>query len=260
MTTSLRSAVLADDVEAAAIAIAADENPSLGGVARRLDALALSLSPSVLAERGPRRLAPLVRGIYQRFGFTTPETYADPELCLIDRVLERREGTPVALAVVLIAVGERLGVPLSGVSFPGHFMVRFDGASAPVFVDPSSGLFPFPARSLLEVAADELGVDGEDAERFLRPVGARTIAVRLLQNLQRAHEGRGDLGRAMLVADRLYEVTGAPSARADRGLRAAALGAPHGALDDLTAYLAHHRDLRVSAAAAKLAPTALDLN
>ena len=84
--------------------------------------------------------------------------------------------------------------------------------------------------------------------------------MRLLQNLASAHEAQGDLGRAMLVFDRLYEITGSPSARCDRGLRAAALGAPHGALDDLTAYLAERPDRAVSRTAARLAPTALDLN
>src|SRR5690606_26742432 len=98
------------------------------------------------------------------------------------------------------------------------------------------------------------------ADRFLLPVGARTFAVRLLQNLQRSHEARGDLGRAMLVADRLFEVTGAPSARCDRGLRAAVLGAPHGALDDLSAYLREHRDAEVERAAARIEPSALHLN
>ncbi len=260
MTTSpLGSAVRADDVEGVAIAIAADESPSLPDVRAQLDALALVLGPRVRERAPARRLAPLLAGVYSGLGFHTPEHYDDPRLHRIDRVLARREGSPVALAVVLVALGERLGVPLSGVAFPGHFMVRAE-LDAPVFVDPSNGAFPFPAASLVELAADELRVERREAERFLEPVGARTFAVRMLQNLARAHEAQGDLGRAMLVFDRLYEITGAPSARCDRGLRAAALGAPHGALDDLTAYLAVARDRSVSRTAARLAPTPFDLN
>lgn len=259
--SALMNAVAADDVEATAAALAADHNPGLGpdDVAHRLDILALALAPEVHAVDGPRRLGRLVRGVYRSLGFTTPDRYDDPRLHLIDRVLERREGSPVALAVVVIALGRRLGVSLSGVAFPGHFMLRYE-ASQPVFVDPSTGAFPFPAESLLSLAADELRLPRREAERFLSPVGARTVAVRLLQNLQRAHEERGDLGRAMLVADRLYEITGSPMARCDRGLRAAALGAPFGALDDLNAYLRDHRDAEVSQAAARLSPSARDLN
>ncbi|MCB9594006.1 MAG: hypothetical protein H6719_14830 [Sandaracinaceae bacterium] len=258
-TCALASAVRADDLEAAAIAIAADENPFLGDLRQQLDDLATILAPAVRAQPVDQRLAPLVKGFYGHLGFSTPESYDDPRLHRLDRVLARREGSPVALAVALIAIGERLGVPLSGVAFPGHFMVRYE-ADEPVFIDPASGAFPFPAASLLALASEELSLEPRDARRFLSPVTARTMAVRLLQNLAAAHEARGDLGRAMLVFDRLYEITGSPSARCDRGLRAAALGAPHGALDDLTAYLRERPDRAVSRTAARLAPTALDLN
>lgn len=256
----LLNAVMADDVEAMALAIAADEDPSGSAHAmRRLDDLAAELATAVLEVDGHRRLGRLVHGMYRRLRFRTPESYDDPRLHLVDHVVLRRSGSPVALAVVLIALGRRLGVELSGVAFPGHFMVRYE-ASQPVFIDPSSGAFPFPADSLQALAADELRVSLSKADRFLLPVGARTIGVRLLQNLQRAYEERGDIGRAMLVLDRLYELTGSPAARCDRGLRAAALGAAHFAVDDLSAYLRDHPDDRVARTMAALAPTRADLN
>lgn len=258
---SLREAVAADDVEAAAIAIALDDDPALRAehVRAALDRLAEQLAPSVDAVRGHARLGRLLRGMYRDQRFTTAAAYDDPRVHQIHQVLERRVGSPVALAAVLVSVARRLQIELSGVAFPGHFMVRYE-ASEPVFVDPSNGAFPFPADCLRKLAAEELRVPPLEADRFLLPVGARTFAVRLLQNLQRAHEDRGDLGRAMLVADRLYEVTGSPTARCDRGLRAAVLGAPHGALDDLSAYLRDHRDAEVERAAARIAPTTIDLN
>ena len=258
---TLRDAVAADDVEATAIAIALDDHPNLRPehVRAALDALAWRLAPRVLGIRGHARLGRLLTAVYRDEGFRTPTAYDDPRLHHLNCVVARRVGSPVALAAMLIAIARRLGVPLSGVAFPGHFMVRYE-ASEPVFVDPASGAFPFPAESLRALAADELAVPLEDTERFLQPVGARTFAVRLLQNLQRAHECRGDLGRALVVADRLYDVTGAASARCERGLKAAALGAPHGALDDLFAYLRDHRDAEVERAAAELAATPHQLN
>jgi len=260
MTMSrLFSAVCDEDLESVAIAIASDENPAIEDVTARLDDLARILAPAVLAEEGARRVAPLVKGVYRTLGFTTPESYDDPRLQLIDSVLARREGSPVALAVVLIALGRRLGVPLEGVAFPGHFMVRFGGA-VPVYIDPSSGAFPFPERCLLELAAEELRVSRAAASRFLAPVGALTIAIRFLRNLQAAHEMRGELGYALLVSDRIYELTGSAEARCERGLRAAALGAPHGGLDDLEAYLGERYDRGVYRAARSLSPSPIDLN
>jgi regulator of sirC expression with transglutaminase-like and TPR domain len=258
---TLNEAVAADDVESAAIAIATDEYPGLRPehVRAALDEVAERLRPDVYAVAGHARLGRFLRGVYRELAFSTPDAYDDPRLHHLNCVLERRVGSPVALSVVLLGVGERLGVGLSGVAFPGHFMVRYE-ASEPVFIDPSSGAFPFPADCLRKLASEELRVPLAGADRFLLPVGARTFAVRLLQNLQRSYEERGDLGRALLVADRLYEVTGSPSARCDRGLRAALLGAPHGALDDLSAYLREHDDDDVAHTAARLQPTVLDLN
>lgn len=257
----LREAVLADDVESAAIAVALDHDAGLKAEHARaeLDAVAALLAPRVMAASGHARLGRLLQGIYRDLGFTSPPSYDDPRLHHLHEVLERRVGSPVALAVVLVTVGRRLGITLSGVAFPGHFMVRYE-ASEPVFVDPSNGAFPFPADCLRKLASDELRVEEADAERFLLPVGARTFAVRLLQNLQRSYEDRGDLGHALVVADRLYEVTGSPTARCDRGLKAALLGAPHAALEDLAAYLEEHRDAEIERTAASLHPTMIDLN
>jgi regulator of sirC expression with transglutaminase-like and TPR domain len=41
--------------------------------------------------------------------------------------MDRRLGIPITLSVVYLEVGWRLGLPLHGVNFPGHFLVRYDG-------------------------------------------------------------------------------------------------------------------------------------
>lgn len=56
-------------------------------------------------------------------------------------------------------------------------------------------------------------------------VGARAVAVRMLANLKNSHERRGDHARALVVCDRLVDLTGAPELRRDRGMHALALGA-----------------------------------
>lgn len=258
---SLREAVAVDDVEAAAIALAMDHDPSVrpNHVRAELDAVAGMLAPEVGAAHGHARLGRLLHGLYGKLGFTTPATYDDPRLHHLHAVLEQRAGSPVALAIVLVSVAKRLGITLSGVAFPGHFMVRYE-ASEPVFVDPSNGAFPFPADCLRKLAQEELRVDDPTAARFLLPVATRTFTVRLLQNLQRSYEEWGEVGHALVVADRLYEVTGSATARCERGLKAARLGAPHAALDDLSAYLRDHRDADVEQAAAQLQPTPHHLN
>lgn len=49
--------------------------------------------------------------------------YYDADNSLLHRVLERRVGIPISLAVLLIEVGRRRGIDLHGVGMPGHFLV-----------------------------------------------------------------------------------------------------------------------------------------
>jgi regulator of sirC expression with transglutaminase-like and TPR domain len=108
-----------------------------------------------------------------------------------------------------------------------------------VYVDPSTGGHPIDLERLLALAHETLGDERAAAER-LEPVGARTVAVRLLLNLHRTYRGRADHARALVVCDRLVDLTGAPFHRADRGAHALALGATRAALADFAAYLAAH--------------------
>ena len=120
------------------------------------------------------------------------DDYYDPANSWLDDVVERRTGIPITLAVLMLEVGRRVGVPLAGVSMPGHFLVR-DKVDPDVFVDP------FARGRLLDrdgcVARFER-VQGPGAvfdDAFLQPVGKRAIVVRMLANLENVARMRGDL-------------------------------------------------------------------
>ncbi|NIQ51989.1 MAG: hypothetical protein GWN71_00440, partial [Gammaproteobacteria bacterium] len=49
---------------------------------------------------------------------------------------DRRVGIPISLSLVYLEVGWRLGLPLTGVGFPGHFLVRYEGEVVRVLLDP----------------------------------------------------------------------------------------------------------------------------
>jgi regulator of sirC expression with transglutaminase-like and TPR domain len=59
----------------------------------------------------------------------------------------------------------------------------------------------------------------------------------MLVNLKRIHEAQRDLPRALLVTDRLVELTASPELRRDRGMLALKLGANQVASTDLAHYL-----------------------
>jgi regulator of sirC expression with transglutaminase-like and TPR domain len=230
-----------------ALAIARDALPAmdLGAQRAALDALAAPLRDRASRLHRPEDQAALLGTyVYDELGFAgDEETYDDPENSYLPSVIARRRGIPITLAVLLAALGRRAGMDVEGVGFPGHFLVRLGGAGG-VYVDPF-----FRARVLSPQALDALlrRVTGESAavrDEHVAVVGARAVAVRMLANLKNSHERRGDHARALVVCDRLVDLTGAPEPRRDRGMHALALGALEAAAADLRAYLNGRPDAR----------------
>jgi regulator of sirC expression with transglutaminase-like and TPR domain len=242
---------LAEDeprIEDVALAIASDAYPQLD-VARQLrvlDELAEPLAVPIAAARHTREAAELMSAhLFEELGFRGNETsYYDPRNSYLNDVLERRLGIPITLAVVMMAVGRRVGLSVEGIGFPGHFLVRFGGPRGH-YADPFHRGKPLSRDELLELAErfDARGPDGTVVEpsealgAYLRPVDPRAMASRMLSNLQQIFERAGDHARALVVCDRLVDVSGAPHHRRDRGKHALALGAMRQARVDLSAYL-----------------------
>ncbi|WP_219721538.1 transglutaminase-like domain-containing protein, partial [Clostridioides difficile] len=64
------------------------------------------------------------------------DAYYDPRNSYLNEVFERRLGNPISLAMVQMEVARRLDVPLDGVSFPGHFLVRLPIDDGLLVMDP----------------------------------------------------------------------------------------------------------------------------
>lgn len=230
--------------ETAALLIARDARPALDidRELARIDEIAAPLG--TLDPKAPAgELAQAIAGhLYERLGFHGNEDdYFDPKNSYLDEVITRRTGIPITLAVLIGAVGRRVGVEVEGIGFPGHFLARIGGANG-VYVDPFFGGRVLDEASLRRLASRMLGSPSRLSPSHLEPVGLRPLCVRMLINLKHAHERRRDHAHALLVCDRLVDLTSSISFRRDRGLHALALGANRAAADDLEAYLAARGD------------------
>jgi regulator of sirC expression with transglutaminase-like and TPR domain len=123
------------------------------------------------------------------------DDYTHPRNSLLDVVLDRRQGVPITLSIILIEVGRRVGVAFDGVGMPGHFLVRAS-TSPDLLVDPfhQARLDPGGAERLFRQLH---GARAPFDPRYLEPVGRRAIVARVLTNLQRSYVGRGDRGGAL---------------------------------------------------------------
>ena len=173
-------------LDEAALLIAAHAHPDLNVPTEmaRLDDLAeRCYAPTLDA---------LVSHLFQAEGFHgNTDDYYDPRNSFLNDVLDRRVGIPITLSVLTMEVGRRIGVPVAGVSMPGHFLLR-DRVDPSVFVDP------FNRGAIIDRDGAERRfhqVQGPGAvfdDAFLAPIGPLAILGRMLANLKGAYAHAGD--------------------------------------------------------------------
>lgn len=230
------------DLARAALLVAQEEYPQIPVelYLARLDQMAEEVRDRLADETAPPVvLGELLEMLFVRRGFSgNRKAYYDPRNSFLNDVLDRSTGIPLTLGIVLLEVGWRLGLPLEGVNFPGHFLVRYRGDAVELLIDPFDGgkvRFADQAQELL----DQLyGGMVRVQNSFLRAAGRRDMLIRLLTNLKGIYVNVGDHPRALGVVERLLVVQ--PDSRADlraRGLILARMGRADEAVAQLQQYL-----------------------
>lgn len=238
----------------AAIAIAQDVYPDLDvqGTLTQIDALAARLSRRLPPDAGPlQKLQLLDHFFFRELGFAVNQNdYYDPDNSHLHIVLDRRRGIPISLAVLCMEIGHQIGLPLRGLSFPGHFLLRLAVPAGDVVIDPLSGNSLSPQRLLEMVEPYLKHYRDESAEPiqelalwallhpFLEPASPREILARMLRNLRAIYTQNERWERLLAVQERMVLVLpDHPVEKRDRGLAYARLGLVRPAQDDLEYYL-----------------------
>ena len=228
-----------------ALLIARDEYPQLD--ANLYDTLLQSHAEHLRSEieaidAWPMKMQAINRHLFEELGYKgNHDEYYDPRNSYLNEVFERRLGNPVSLAMVQMEVARRLGVPLDGVSFPGHFLVRLPIDDGVLVMDPFNRGRPLDEDELRQRARPHLGGEMPDDEalyQILNPASHRAILMRMLRNLHGVYTERDDWERAVRSADRILKLSPDNSdALRDRGLGYLRIGHRHGARNDLARYL-----------------------
>lgn len=230
------------DLAAAALLIAAEEYPQLAPepYLRRLDELAERARDRLWDETAPIvMLQEVSRVLFEEEGFRGNRMeYYDPRNSFLNDVIDRRMGIPITLSIVYLEVGWRLGIPLHGVNFPGHFLVRYAGEAVQLLVDPfQSGMVRFEdeAQDLLDHV---YGGSVRMQPDFLRVADRRAVLVRLLGNLKGNYLNRRDDMRALSAIERILLVRpDSADDERDRGIVLTRLGRDRDAAAALQRYL-----------------------
>jgi len=127
----------------AALLIAGHGYPDLNVAAylSRIEELAYMLRLRIDEDDSiPERISALNQFLFGELGFAAnSDDYYDPRNSFLNEVLERRTGIPITLSVIYMELGRKVGLPLQGVSFPGHFLVKCALPEGAVVLDPYSG-------------------------------------------------------------------------------------------------------------------------
>ena len=230
------------DLARAFLLVAKEEYPQLSVelYLARLDQLAEEVKDRLADETAPLIvLSEVVDTLYRRRKFNgNREAYYDPRNSFLNDVLDRGTGVPLTLGVVLLEVGWRLGLPLEGVNFPGHFLIRFKGEAMDLLLDPFDGgkaRFEDEAQELLDRVYGGM-VRLQDA--FMKTADRRNMILRLLTNLKGVYVNVGDNKRALAAVERILMVTPtAPAENRTRGVLLARLGRRDEAAEQLERYL-----------------------
>lgn len=147
--------------------------------------------------------------MFDELGYSgSSQDYYDPRNSMLNDVIDRRTGIPITLSILYIEFGRMIGLPLAGVSFPGHFLVRCPVHGGIAVIDPYHGgitLSEGGLRTLLDQT--RAGNAGLPLHAHLQPAGKREIIARLLRNLRRIYEETGALERALEMADLILVAT-----------------------------------------------------
>ena len=231
-------------LDRAAALLAAAEQPGVEAEAilAALDELAAPIRIPAGAS-GFEAVARLNHHLFTELGFAGDRAdYYAPRNSFLDQVIARRRGLPIVLSIVYVEVARRAGVAVSGVGFPGHFIVTPEPQEGETrfYVDPFHG-GAIRRRDQLMERLDSMGLPRSDD--FLAPSPARQILMRMTYNLKGSYVRLRKTRDALRQIDRilLLDPDRAEEHR-DRGLLLIELQDTDGARAALTRYLALRPD------------------
>lgn len=127
-------------------------------------------------------------------------TYDDPQNANLMRVIDRRKGLPVALAILYLHAARASGWPAQALRFPGHVLVRLELAGERAILDPFNEGRLLEAAGLRALAKAVGGAGAELTPDYTEPLSNHEVLLRLQNNikLRRLQNGQVEAGLATL--------------------------------------------------------------
>jgi len=133
----------------------------------------------------------------------------------LNEVIDDREGLPITLTLLLLELGKRIDLPITGLATPGHFLALYrepgQKLKDSVIIDAFSG------RTISREYANTL-THSELSDKDFVPASETEIINRILRNLLRSADWDRDSSASLRYLDALVSIN--PNDRYHRTLRA----------------------------------------
>jgi regulator of sirC expression with transglutaminase-like and TPR domain len=172
-----------------------------------LDDLAISAdrARAELSDRSFAGARAVTRVLFLERGFRgNADDYYDPRNSFLADVLDRRLGIPITMCVLYMEVARRIGERVSGIGFPGHFLVRAFDDDRAVVIDPFHHGAVLGKDDLQALVTRVVGPEARLEASHLAPISQGQILTRMLINLAGIYGKRGDLFASLEVLERLH--------------------------------------------------------
>jgi regulator of sirC expression with transglutaminase-like and TPR domain len=116
------------------------DNPTLreSEYKRKLDRFAAMISDEVRYSLDEsQKMHKVLDFVFQELEFTgSTSDYYNPHNSYLNRVIDRREGLPISLALIVLFIARRLDLPFYGINMPIHFMLKYKADMEEILIDP----------------------------------------------------------------------------------------------------------------------------
>jgi len=241
------------DLALAALLIASSEYPDLNFAQciAQLDSLALRVrsllglpAPDILPQLPPETdvlevITAISQVLFEQEDFHgNTEDYYNPANSFLNALLERHTGIPIALSLLYMEVGKRVGLQIEGIGLPFHFVVGCRLPQGRIYIDPFESGHIYSEEECRERVRHMLEGKGKIYAQLFEPVSHKNLLVRMLNNLKHIYLHTEDYERALAISDRiLLLIPRSPLERRDRGFIHLSLKHYGRALRDLSAYV-----------------------
>jgi len=170
----------------------------------RIEALADQVRTELTATQPEDKARQIAAILHTTHGFSgqTGSSHSAASAAFLTSVLDTRDGLPILLTIVYVAVARRLGVAAYAIHLPGHVVAGIPTAEGvPLVIDMFFGGEELDEEGVRQRVRMRGGADATLHRALMRPRSSADVTRRILHNLTRAFTNAREPFAALLTVE-----------------------------------------------------------